>query len=505
MGEITMLRKSGQLREAFELGKKKLDEDPEDLWLRREFAWVLYEYLKREAAGKNCEGGLLILKHLLALDFDDSETMLGNSVLFQIIKLMNSCKNEQGPDRVMIDRLFEFGMRCPAEKPGDAYSALLETVLRLDPKHPGRLTHIENWGLKHLRDADCRRQGGGERTFPSLADRLAKTLTLVLESSLNGQAADTLNEQVEKYLSWMEDMKRKKAEIEFLPYYRARLMLLSGRTEGLLEDYRPFALRKLGEFWNWHLISRMVSDPGQKKACLSKAIRLGSKEDFLIHVRVDLAKQLLCEGAAEQAKFECEVSRQHWESRGWKLPADLRELIDSEWFEKTAASADNHGLYIEYAAQADQILIEALPEQIIVVNHINREKKRAGFLIDRNRSGSVPLSMFRGRVEPGSVWLAVLAEMKGQNGSWYKALKISPADVRPDPSILKEFRGILRIKQDRNGHRIGFVDGIFIPLTLLRHGDYGDGKEVLGTAVADFNPKKQQWGWKAVNISHSAE
>ena len=49
MSNITNLRKAGNLTAAYELAKKCLDEKPDDIWNKRNMAWVLYDFAKQKA------------------------------------------------------------------------------------------------------------------------------------------------------------------------------------------------------------------------------------------------------------------------------------------------------------------------------------------------------------------------------------------------------------------------------------------------------------------------
>ena len=47
--QITQLRKSGKVEDAYALAKKSLDAEPDNFYLRSAMAWVLYERIKRSA------------------------------------------------------------------------------------------------------------------------------------------------------------------------------------------------------------------------------------------------------------------------------------------------------------------------------------------------------------------------------------------------------------------------------------------------------------------------
>ena len=46
MSEIRDLRKAGKLEEAHALGVTQLENNPDDIWVKRDYAWVCYDLAK---------------------------------------------------------------------------------------------------------------------------------------------------------------------------------------------------------------------------------------------------------------------------------------------------------------------------------------------------------------------------------------------------------------------------------------------------------------------------
>ena len=52
--DITTLRKSGKLNEAYQTAQKLFDENPADIWNRRNLAWVVYDFAKQNPQKQFC-------------------------------------------------------------------------------------------------------------------------------------------------------------------------------------------------------------------------------------------------------------------------------------------------------------------------------------------------------------------------------------------------------------------------------------------------------------------
>jgi hypothetical protein len=55
----------------------------------------------------------------------------------------------------------------------------------------------------------------------------------------------------------------------------------------------------------------------------------------------------------------------------------------------------------------------------------------------------------------------------------------------------------------RQGNAFGFVDDNFVEPRLIAKSKLADDTAVTGKAVLSFNSKKNQWGWKAVEVKRT--
>jgi hypothetical protein len=60
--EIKELRKVGRLYEALDMALAEMQEDPDNIWTKRNISWVYYEYLKQTLFGRWIRGICKVLE-----------------------------------------------------------------------------------------------------------------------------------------------------------------------------------------------------------------------------------------------------------------------------------------------------------------------------------------------------------------------------------------------------------------------------------------------------------
>ena len=77
--QITQLRKSGRLKEAFDLAKRLLNDNPNDEYILNAYAWVLYSIVKLEST-RNLSLANNFFSELCALEAKLKNDMLTENV-----------------------------------------------------------------------------------------------------------------------------------------------------------------------------------------------------------------------------------------------------------------------------------------------------------------------------------------------------------------------------------------------------------------------------------------
>ncbi len=137
-----------------------------------------------------------------------------------------------------------------------------------------------------------------------------------------------------------------------------------------------------------------------------------------------------------------------------------------------------------------------LPEEIVVIEYVNSEKKIANFIKDKSTHGFFKYSGLKTQPKLGEVYKV---RLEGEYGKqFYKVYTLVKVEDHSECKALKLFSGNVTVLQTSN---IGFVDSVFIGSDLVKKHELVNKQEVSGNAILSFNKKKNVWGWKALLIT----
>ncbi|MFS1703329.1 DUF7017 domain-containing protein [Alteromonas sp. AMM-1] len=139
---------------------------------------------------------------------------------------------------------------------------------------------------------------------------------------------------------------------------------------------------------------------------------------------------------------------------------------------------------------------DAIPEQIGVVDHINRNKRLFHFIVDKTCDGVIRFDGDSAGYKEGDSIALKLAEFTNKREKRYSVLSHSKTVQQPSSNVMQHFTEDVRVD---NG--MGFTtSGIFIPPPLISQYGIKDDDLVSGLAIINFNEKRGVWGWKAFDI-----
>ena len=120
------------------------------------------------------------------------------------------------------------------------------------------------------------------------------------------------NERIREFLPKLDNLMNNHPEMTWPGYFYGKLLLSLGSTpEEELRVILPFARKKATEFWVWQLLSDVfVNDNEKRLACLLRAVHCDTQEQFLIKVRIKLARLFILQGQYNLAKYHSKNI--HW-------------------------------------------------------------------------------------------------------------------------------------------------------------------------------------------------
>ncbi|GMU87150.1 MAG: hypothetical protein AMXMBFR48_23910 [Ignavibacteriales bacterium] len=496
--EIKELRVSGKLEEALVLGFQELQKNPGDIWIKRGIAWVYYDYLKKYCAEGNFTDFKIILKKIHDLNLPEEETMFFDQCAWQIGKFVFSVASEQPPDYSKISDIYLSIKFFHFSKPSESYSFLFKSFLKMNRDWKQWFDFVKWWNIENLLPEDYLKTSYNEKLIMSVAEQgyIAYSKKLLDNDDYRDQYAINRKEEIRVFLSLLDNLIKDHPEYTYPPYYKAKLLIALGEGDQSFNALLPFARQKKNDFWVWHLFSELFqNDKELQFSCYCKALSLNAGDEFLIKVREEFAQILIHDKFYNEAKWEVNNIIHTRTKNGWKIQGNLAGWVVQDWYETASLPENNVQFYSKHLKRAEEVLYSDIPEEIIVIEFVNTEKKVASFIKDREKHGYFK---YAGVIQNPRIGEQFKVRFDGEGKeSFFRVIFAEKTTINNDSDLIKDFSGKIKIIAQKN---IGFVENIFIDSKLILSNNLQDGHRVAGKAILSFNKNKNEWGWKAFEI-----
>lgn len=409
--QVTALRKSGRLDEAFKLASEQAAAPEADEWDIGDLGWCLIALVKRHAADRDqallrdylaqlaklqvpASNDLLVehRQRALALANDDRRaamearklgkegqheeaarafaSLLAQDVLtaedkvaygwelFRAIQKVFKAKSgtEMSPDAVgVIKRHLNTYLKLGISEPGLLHTCILQQAERLARGDHLRLVAFARlWDLGSLRPEDFNetRQDDG-KAFPPLFESIVQRAS---KEAANGGSPAEMG-YIQPYLQ--DALKRYPTNV-WLKLNMVKLLRGLDRLEDARQLATEFARSKAGEYWTWELVGDLEDDSAMRLSCFAKALTCSDDDTFVTKVRLKFAA-LIAADHPGQARAEVERVIDHRRREGKRISAEAERLAQSEWFVAAASAPSGRPFYDRFKSQAEELLFAHLP------------------------------------------------------------------------------------------------------------------------------------------------
>lgn len=489
------------MEEALSMAKVDLEKDPKEIWNRRAIAWVYYDFLKKYAQPENYKLFKENLEKIKALELPEEEKMVFDKSAYQIGKMIFAFQKVVPVDFSKINEVFELIKCFHFTKPSDAYSYLYKAFHKGYHNWSNYLAFADWWGFENFRSEDCLPDEYIGRKKMAIVEQayIAYSKKLLEGKPIDpfGQQREIDRDKIQEFIPHLDTIIEDHPEYQYPPYFKAKLLLALGDTENVFSAFIPFAKKKRNDFWVWELMAEIISENEELKfACYCKALSLKTPEDFLVKLRQTFASMLVDKQMYPEAKTDIKKLIATRSKNKWKLPNQVTQWTEQDWFKTAKSKSDNSVLYEKHLKKAEEILYQDIPEEVVVIEFVNTYKNILYFVKDKTKYGFFNYTGQLEKPEIGEI-LKVRFCGDGQEG-FYKVLTAKKASENNDSPAIRGFKGRLKIIPPQN---FGFADDVFIPPYTISDNNLEDNMEIEGKAILSFNKKKNEWGWKAIRLN----
>ncbi len=493
--EIKELRQSGKLDEAYTLAKTELTADPDNIWTKRNISWVLYSQLDKSSS--NLVAFIVKLNELKALNLPESEDMLFDNLSIVISKAARVIAKETTVNQSNLNQLFDSIRVLPLKRNSKWFSVLFNAMHKGMKESNRYIEFADWWNFKNFRPEDFQREkmpngrevmSVAEQGYITYAKHLLPKHTPFGEEIFDKQKA-------EQFLPVLSEIAENNSQMQFPPYFVAKLMIALGDKDNMVTTLLPFARRKRGEFWVWQALAEAFSNEPEKIfACYCKALSCKSPEEMLVGLRQKLATILISKKLYNEATTEIDLLVKARTEHEFKIPLEVSAWQSLEWYKNAKPNKSNHEFYHQYIFIADSLLFSDAPEESVIVEFVNSDRKIMNFIASEKKFGFFKYDRFLKDVKIGDI-LKVRFQSGIQEGIYQVYTVTKAEDENFRKQYLKEVEGVVRISA---GKPFGFLDQAFIHPSVVSKMKLADGMSIKAQTIKSYNQEKKQWGWKVV-------
>lgn len=495
--EIRDLRQAGKLDEALQMANQALEAEPDNIWNKRAATWVYYDYLKEYAKSNSFEGFKENLIKIKDLQLPEDEKMAFDNCAWQIGSFVFGLQKTEPIDYSKINELFEIIKDFHFTKPSESYSFLYKAFHKNYQNWINYIQFADWWNFENFSSQDFLPEEFNGKKIMSIVEQayIAYSKKLIAVDTF-GKEKPIDKDKIQSFLPKLDDLIDVNPEYQYPPYYKAKLLMAVGSEENALSAFLPFAKQKRNDFWVWELMGEFFKDDIDIRiACYCKALSLNTPEDFLVKVRQTFADILIEKKLYDEAKTEIKKIVVTRKTQGWKIPNQLTQWASQDWYKSAITKQDNREFYIQHLHKAEEVLYSDVPEEVVVVEFVNSNKKILNFIKDKEKFGFFKYLDFK----PAIGDILKVRFQDGNQGGFHKTFTIKKVTENNASEALRIAEGTVRVFEKNTTFAI--IDNIFIPPHLVRTHKLQNGDKVAVKAILSFNKNKKEWGWKAIKIT----
>ncbi len=496
--EIKELRQAGKLEEALNLAKAELEAEPNNIWPKRNIAWVYFEYLKQNCSPEKFDTFISWIIEIKKLELPVEDKILFEQLSWLFGKMAFGILKSNPQDHQKGFRLFETIQTFHFPKPSEGYSFLFKAFHKSLKETGHYIQFADWWNLQNLVPEDFQKEkmpNGKEVMAIAEQAYIAYAKHLLPKNITQGEVSFN-KEKAEAFLPKLSEIVEAYPQFQYPLYFKAKLLLALGNIENMLESLLPFARKKRNDFWVWEVFAEAFTNDSEKVfPCYCKALLCKSPEEMLVSLRQKIASMLIAKKLFNEAKTEIEQLIIARINKSWNIPKEVLDWQKEHWYSTAVSNKSNIDFYKKYSSLADSLLYFDKPEETVIVEFVNSDRKILNFIASESKFGFFKFEKFFKDVKIGETLKVRFQEGK-MEGLYQVFTAVKLKDDVFKKEFFKEINGSVKIQ---SGKTFGFVDDVFIHPSLVLKMQLTDGMQIEGVAIKSFNKDKKCLTWKLIS------
>lgn len=500
--ETKELRKAGKLEEALLMAKAELEAAPNDIWAKRNMSWVYFDLLKKAIEEKDLDEAINVLTDIKQLELPDSENMLFDNIAWKLASFIIHLPGTENSHFEKVNSIFFIIKDFAFPKPSDSYSFLYKALHKFFKDSPIFLEIADWWNFENFQPKDYEKyvlENG--RTIMAIAEQAYIAYSKSLLNARDEFGRPYINEdKVREFLPKLVLLNERYPKYQYPPYFQAKLLLKLGDRDSAFKELLPFAKRKSSEFWIWTILADLnKSDADKHFSCYCKALSCNAQEEMVVAARENIAALFIERGLFNEARTEIELLIRARLAKKWTIPPKVIEWQNQDWFSNTTIKQSNKDVYRKFARAAETILYADIPEELIFVDFVNKDKKILNFYDNDFQKGFFKYDRFIENINVGDVLSARFEQKEVEQPSIVTTLAKTN-----DPLFKSKFFKEVESKIQMGANKpYGFLEDVFINPKLVNNYQLSYNQICKISARKSYNKEKGQWQWSAIDITEA--
>lgn len=349
------------------------------------------------------------------------------------------------------------------QRPSNLHSCILQVAIKLSDLHSDFkfIPFFRMWGTDAFTDDDWNSQKSGDKTFDPKVQKVIKKLFEAIKANQYKDAPE--------FIPLFKEGSERLPDSKFTKRSYAILLKESGQVEQAHQVYLSL-IKDLNEWYVWQELAAFISDPEMRLSCLCKALSMQRKEDFIGNVRLEAAEAFLATGHKDEAARELYFYRTNHENKHWHISEKYNQL--SKLVDQPERQPERPTNYRLFSSLCESLVYSDFPAyKLVLYNIYTKEDKTKCCLTDKTGQIHVVISQKKfpelSRAKLYEAFELRLEKETNNSESYYKPLTLRRIKLEEHPEMCyKSIGSVISYDESKKQHKCILKEGQFVYIPI---------------------------------------